>query len=203
VRKAREIALSGTIGKVISFNGRIGNDGERVKRTWFWDKELSGGGTLIDNGCHLLDLARWFLGDFVQGIGMVSNVYWKDCPVEDTATGVFVTKDGAMATINSSWRQLSGYFHFEVNGTDGYITVDGRFDTHGGDNVYWQSTKGSGEINSVNFGHVKPDSYVRELEEFFDDIERGRTPNPSHLDGWKVMKMIEAIYQSQGKTVTF
>lgn len=201
VRKAYEIVQSGFIGDVISFNGRIGNDGERVKQSWFWDKELSGGGTLIDNGCHLLDLARWFIGDFVEGTGMVSNVYWKDCPVEDTATGVFTTKDGKMATINSSWRQLSGYFHFEVNGADGYITVDGRFDTHGGDNLYWQSTRGRGEIYSLNFGHVKPDSYVVELEEFFDDIMNNRQPKPSHLDGLAVIKMIETIYKSNNQTL--
>lgn len=199
VRKAYEIIQSGLVGDVISFNGRIGNDGERVKRSWFWDKELSGGGTLIDNGCHLLDLARWFVGDFVEGTGMATNVYWKDCPVEDTATGVFVTRDGKMATINSSWRQLSGYFHFEVNCTEGYIAVDGRFDTHGGDNIYWQSTRGKGEIFSLNFGQVKPDSYVVELEGFFDDIAHNRQPKPSHLDGLAVMKMIETIYQSNGK----
>jgi|MudIll2142460700_1097286.scaffolds.fasta_scaffold01290_3 predicted dehydrogenase len=202
VKKAYDIAKSGEIGDVISFNGRIGHNGERLKNSWFWDKEVSGGGTLLDNGCHLLDIVRWFMGDFAEASGLATNVYWKDCQVEDTATGVFLTKDGKMATINSSWRQLAGYFHFEVNGTHGYITVDGRFDTHGGDNLYWQSLKGRGEIQSINYGHVKPNSYGLELEEFFADIERGIEPKPSGRDGLEVIKMIEAIYKSSNNKIT-
>lgn len=201
VQKAYEIVKNGAIGNAVSFNGRIGHNGERLKNSWFWDKEISGGGTLLDNGCHLFDLARWFLGDFVEGGGLISNAYWKDCPVEDSATGVFITGDGKMATVNSSWRQLSGYFHFEISGSEGYITVDGRFDTHGGDNLYWQSSKGKGEIDSVNYGHVKPNSYVLELEDFFSDIEKGVEPRPSGKDGLEVIKMVEAVYKSNGSKI--
>lgn len=197
VRKAYEVIQSGFIGDVIGFNGRIGNNGERVKNSWFWDREMSGGGTLLDNGCHLLDIARWFMGDFVEGRGLVSNAYWKDCPVEDSATGIFLTEDGRMAIINSSWRQLSGYFHFEINGTDGYITVDCRFDTHGGDRVYWRSVKERGEIYGTDYGRVKPDSYVLELDEFFDCIQKGLAPAPSGQDGLEVLKMVEDIYKSK------
>ncbi len=201
VTKAYEIIKSGLISDVISLNGRIGNSGERLKNSWFWDKEMSGGGAMLDCGCHLLDIARWFMGDFTEASGMITNLYWKECKGEDTATGVFLTKDGKMATINSSWRQLAGYFHFEVNGTEGYIAVDGRFDTHGGDNLYWQSLKGSGEIDTVNYGQVKPNSYVLELEEFFDAIENNREPKPSGNDGLEVIKMIEAVYKSHGNRV--
>jgi predicted dehydrogenase len=201
VQQAFDIAKSGYIGEVISFNGRIGNDGERLKNSWFWDADVSGGGTMLDNGCHLLDIARWFMGNFVEAAGITSNLYWKDCDVEDTATGIFRTKDGRLATINSSWRQLSGYFHFEVNGRDGYITVDGRFDTHGGDNLYWQSRNEKGEIHSINYGQVRPNSYIAELQEFFADIEKGIEPKPSGRDGLEVTKMVEAIYKSSSNIV--
>jgi predicted dehydrogenase len=203
VKKAYEIYHSGYIGEIVSFNGRIGNNGERIQNSWFMDKELSGGGTMLDNGCHLLDIARWFMGDFVTGVGMIGNSYWTNLPVEDTATGIFQTRDGKIATINSSWRQFSGYFHFEVNGTHGYITVDGRFDTHGGDNVYWQSVRDGKEIHSINYGHVTPDSYVEELEDFFTHIRQGTEPQPSGKDGLEVIKMVEAVYHSQSSPIIF
>ena len=136
VMYAKKLVNNNEIGDVLSFTGRIGHDGERLKNSWFWDKELSGGGTLLDNGCHLLELSRYFMGDFTSGGGSISNSYWKNISVEDTANGFFQTKDGKTASIFCSWRLLSGYFFFELNGTNGYINVDGRFDTHGGDKIF-------------------------------------------------------------------
>ena len=85
---------------------------------------------------------------------------------------------------------------------DGYISVDGRFDRHAGDNLYWQSTKSDGEIHSINFGHVKRPSDVDELEDFLSDIEAGRQPKPNGRDGLAVLRMVEAIYCGNGKRVT-
>ena len=101
---ARKLVEEGKIGKVLSFNGRIGHNGERLKNSWFWKKEISGGGTLLDNGCHLLDLSRLFVGNFTSGKGLTSNSFWKNIEVEDTASGIFKTDDGRTATIYCSWR---------------------------------------------------------------------------------------------------
>ena len=201
VQKAREIVDSGSIGKIVSFNGRIGHNGERIKGSWFWDKERSGGGAILDNGCHLLDIARWFMGDFTRGSGLASNAYWKEAGVEDTATGVFATADGRVATINASWRLLSGYFHFELNGEKGYITVDGRFDTHGGDRVFERNFDDGGQIKSYDFGHVRPESYKLELEDFFTCLKESRKPDPDAEDGYKIMKMVEAIYETEAVSI--
>ena len=70
VKFFKKLLDASEIGEVLSFSGRIGHDGERIKNSWFWKRELSGGGTLIDNGCHLLDLARLFLGGFDSGNGI-------------------------------------------------------------------------------------------------------------------------------------
>ena len=190
---ARKLVDEGTIGKVLSFNGRIGHNGERLKDTWFWKKEISGGGTLLDNGCHLLDLSRLFVGNFTSGKGLTSNVFWKNIEVEDTASGIFKTSDDRTATIYCSWRLFSGYFFFEINGSDGYINVDGRFDTHGGDKIYWSNNKEK-KLHSKDFSHIKPNSYLLEIESFISNIKNNNKISPSAEDGLEIMKMIEFIY---------
>jgi predicted dehydrogenase len=192
---AKKLIDDGKIGEVLSFNGRIGNNGERLKNSWFWDKEISGGGTLLDNGCHLLDLSRYFMGeDFISGVGETSNVYWKNIEVEDTASGIFKTKSGKTSSIFCSWRLFSGYFFFEINGSNGYINVDGRFDTHGGDKIFW-SNNDEKKIHSRDFSKIKPNSYLIEIENFLKNLKNGQPCNPSPSDGLEVMKMIDFIYK--------
>ena len=190
---AKKLVDQGTIGEILSFNGRIGHNGERLKDSWFWNKDISGGGTLLDNGCHLLDLSRYFMGDFVSGTGLTSNTYWKDIEVEDTASGIFKTQKGKTATIFCSWRLLSGYFFFELNGSDGYINVDGRFDTHGGDKIFW-STKKDGKFYNEDFSHIKPNSYQLEIDKFVENLKNKKKCSPSIEDAYEVMKMINFIY---------
>ena len=192
VKFAKNLVEQNEIGEILSFSGRIGHDGERIKNSWFWNKDISGGGTLIDNGCHLLDLSRFFLGDFVSGKGLISNIYWKDMNVEDTAFGNFKTKEGKVASIFCSWRLLSGYFFIELNGTQGYINIDGRFDTHGGDKIYWKNKKK--EIQEKDFSKIKPNSYVDEINQFIENIQNGKKISPSAEDGLEVMKMVDYIY---------
>ncbi len=196
VKYAKKIIDEGKIGKPLSFKGRIGHNGERIKNTWFWKKDLSGGGTLLDNGCHLLDLSRYFMGNFNKGYGICSNSYWKDkIEVEDTAQCIFSGNNGITSSIFCSWRLLSGYFFFEINGTDGYLNVDGRFDTHGGDMVYWKN-KDNNQIISEDFSKIKPDSYLQEINAFIENIEKNKTCSPSIDDAVEVMKMIDWVYKN-------
>ena len=193
VKFAKKLVDQDEIGKILSFNGRIGHNGERIQNSWFWKKELSGGGTLIDNGCHLLDLSRYFMGNFISGSGSTSNIYWKkNIEVEDTATGNFKTKDGRIATIMASWRLLSGYFFIELNGSEGYINIDGRFDSHGGDKVFWRGK--DKKINSKDFSSIKPNSYGEEIDYFIDNVQAGKDCSPSIKDGLEVMRMVNFIY---------
>ena len=193
VKYAKKIVDEGALGEILSFNGRIGHNGERLKNSWFWKKDISGGGTLLDNGCHLLDLARYFIGDFTSGKGLVSNSYWKNIDVEDTAGGVFTTNTGKMATIFCSWRLMSGYFFFEINGSEGYINVDGRFDTHGGDKIFW-SLKSEKNFFTKDFSDIKPDSYKQEIDSFVFNLKNNKECRPSAKDALEVMKMIDLIY---------
>ena len=196
VKYAKKLVDEGAIGELISFNGRIGHNGERLKDSWFWNKEISGGGTLLDNGCHLLDLSRYFLGNFQSGTGSISNSYWKNLDVEDTASGIFKTEKGKTSTIFCSWRLMSGYFFFELNGTEGYINVDGRFVTHGGDKIFWSNIKDRKLLNK-DFSDIKPSSYNQEIDNFIKNLKENKKCSPSISDALEVMRMIDFVYSTK------
>jgi len=168
----------GEIGEVKSFNGRIGHNGERIKNTWYWNRDVSGGGTLIDNGHHLIDLARCFVGDFVKVKGVTMNLKW-GCNVEDTANAIMVTKEGNTAIIQSSWCQDEGYLYITITGTKGVIVVEND----------------SLKFNDKIFKYEDNSSLVLELDEFFRCIKEGIQPSPSGEDGLEILKIIQQIYE--------
>jgi predicted dehydrogenase len=91
---------------------------------------------------------------------------------------------------------FSGYFFFEINGSDGYINVDGRFDTHGGDKIYWSNNKEK-KLLPKDFSHMKPNSYLLEIDNFINNLNNKKKCSPSAEDGLEIMKMIEYIYSDQ------
>lgn len=191
VQKAREIVESGSLGRVLSFRGSIGNNGEHVAGSWFWNKEVSGGGTFIDNGCHLIDIARMFMGDFVSCIGQTSNVYWKKTRVEDVGTGIFTTKDGRVATISSAWIQWHGYLYIELWLEKGFIIIDG----HNND-VLTVGDKGGDVIQTLDFSASPKRSYHEEIQYFARCIQENSIVEPDARDGAEVVKMIDGVYRS-------
>ena len=116
VQKAKELYDEGAIGKLLFFKGSIGTNGARVSRKWFWNQKVSGGGTFIDNGCHLLDIARMFMGDFVSCTAAMTTNLWKETHVEDVGSAIYKTKDQRQAVITGSWLQWAGYLNIELCG---------------------------------------------------------------------------------------
>ncbi len=191
VIKAHELYAQGLIGEALSFRGAIGNNGSLTRDSWFWKKEISGGGTMIDNACHLLDIARMFMGGFTMCLGQVANLYWKEAEVEDYATGIFVTDSGRQALITSSWTQWTGYFYFELWGEEGYIFVDSR----GCDKVTIGDNR-NGLVRTFDYAGYPIASHQEELRYFAKCIRRGQQPVPSARDGREVIKMIDGVYRS-------
>jgi predicted dehydrogenase len=191
VIKAYDLYKSGSIGEILSFRGSIGNDGGLTHDSWFWKKDIAGGGTLIDNACHLLDIARMFMGDFSMCLGQVANLYWKEAEVEDYASGIFVTEEGRQALITSSWAQWTGYFYFELWGDEGYIFVDSR-----GEDKVTVGDNHKGVVRTFDYGRYPITSHQDELSYFVRSVTKGEQPIPSAADGLEVIKMIDGVYRS-------
>ena len=124
-RKAREIFESGALGEMMFIRGRYGHGGRPgYDREWRAVPEKSGGGELVDQGMHLIDLARWFLGDFSEVKGMIGTYFW-DMPVEDNAFLLLRTAGGKVASLHATWTEWKNLFTFEIYGRCAKLEISG------------------------------------------------------------------------------
>ena len=101
--KAREIINSGSLGNLMYIRGRYGHGGRPgYEKEWRADSAISGGGELLDQGVHLIDLSRWFLGEFTQIQGYIHTYFWK-MPVEDNGFMYLENAAGQVAWLQVSW----------------------------------------------------------------------------------------------------
>ena len=131
ISKAKELIDGGKIGPLYylrCFYGHGGRPG--YDQEWRADRELSGGGELLDQGIHVIDLFRWFLGDFEEAFGYTNTYFW-DMDVEDNAFAFFKTGKGQVALMQTSWTQWKNSFTFEIFGESGYLMVDGLGGSYG------------------------------------------------------------------------
>jgi UDP-N-acetylglucosamine 3-dehydrogenase len=198
VQKAKELLDQNKIGRIVFARGWIGTNGQYVQNSWFVDKELSGGGTLLDNGCHIMDIFRWLLGKVNECKGYSINKVWPT-ELEDTALALYKTVDGKVFFLQSSWIEWSGYMYMEFYGEDGFIFVDSRFSNR------LVLGRRDGYYETFNFSSLPPVSHKLEILDFIEKVENKIQPVPSAYDGMRVIEMIHALYESSktGETVKF
>lgn len=203
VKKAKELLDSKIIGKPLFVRGWVGHDiikwAENNKNSWFFNKDIVGGGTLLDNGVHILDLFRWFLGDFDECMGFVKTIL---LPIgtEDNGFGIFKSKDGKAAFMQSSWTEWCGYMYMEIYGSEGYIYIDNRREvfrngvrTNASETIVGDK---NGAQQIFDFSNEPPKSYDLEMRDYIDAVQQGRQPLASGYDGMKAVEMVHGIYES-------
>ena len=136
IRRAVEEARSGRYGEVMFVRGRYGHGGRPgYDREWRADPALSGGGEIVDQGMHLLDLCHWLMGPLPLGGSMLRTQYW-DAPVDDNAVLLLgeqggVGSDEPWAMLHVSWTEWKNMFSLEVYCRRAKITVDGLAGSYG------------------------------------------------------------------------
>jgi len=197
VRKAKELFDARAIGEPLFMRGWIGHDimkwtGYRSgePKPWFLDKDLMGGGTLLDNGVHILDLFRWFLGDFKSCFGYAQTLRLP-IEAEDNGWGLFKAEDGRTAFVQCSWMEWSGYMYMEIYGTDGCVYVDNRRNLS---KTVLGDREGTQQI--FDYSTEPPRSYEVELKDYIQAIKEGQQPLASGYDGMKAVEMVHGIYES-------
>lgn len=196
---ARKFIEQGKIGELMFIRARYGFGGRTgYQKEWRMHKKFSGGGELIDQGVHMIDMVRSFFGDITSVSGFAENLYW-NAGVEDNAMLVLRNKKKQLASIHVSWSNWKPIHNFEIFGTKGYINIEGLGKKYGGTEKVIL-----GKRNEKDPDHpterefiCNPDadiSLIKELQEFISAIKEKRNPVPSAVDGYEALKIVEKIY---------
>jgi predicted dehydrogenase len=225
VVQARDLIAAGVIGEPMYVRGRYGHGGRPgYHLEWRGDPEMSGGGELLDQGVHLIDLSRCFLGEFEQVFGSVSTYFWgskqnpKDVGLEDNAFLSLRTNAGRLAWLHASWTQWKNLFSFEIYGEDGSLHINGLGGHYGKQQlqiVRRRSEGGPPEVQETDFASVKRQNsldevWTKEWASFVSSvIDGGEKQNgnqavlsASGVDAWEALKIVEATYEASRKGTT-
>jgi predicted dehydrogenase len=199
-RKARELLESGALGPLMFVRGRYGHGGRKgYDREWRADPRLSGGGELIDQGVHLIDLAGWFLGRFSAVDGHAATYFW-DMKVDDNAFVSLRTPAGQTAWLHVSCTEWKNLFSFEIYGHAAKLAIDGLGGSYGVERLsYYQMLPQMGPPDTTIWEFPRGDgSWQKEMEEFIADIQLGREPSPGLAEGIATLRAVEDIYRKSG-----
>ena len=196
-RKALEILESGTLGPIMFLRGRYGQGGRiGYDKEWRADPRLSGGGELIDQGVHLIDLAGVFLGEFTQVDGHVATYFW-NMPVDDNAFISLRNAEGKTAWLHASCTEWKNLFSLEIYGRDGKLQMDGLGRSYGVERLTYYKMlpqMGPPETSVWEFPG-EDDSWKIEMQEFFEDIRLKRTPVPGLKEAKAVLRVVESLHR--------
>jgi len=204
LQKARDLADSGVLGPMLFLRGRYGHGGRKgYDREWRADPKLSGGGELIDQGVHLIDLAGWFLGEFPTVTGHATTSFW-DMPVDDNAFLSLRTASGQTAWLHVSCTEWKNLFSLEFYGRDGKVAIDGLGGSYGPEKcTYYKMLPQMGPPETTVWEFPAGDqSWALELAAFEQDIRSDRAPNPGLHEGIRTLEIVEQIYTISGYPVS-
>lgn len=202
IAKVRQVFEAGELGPLHFIRGRYGHGGRPgYEREWRADPARSGGGEMLDQGAHLVDLSLWFLGDFARVTGMVSTSYWPIAPLEDNAFGLFATPAGQVASLHVSWTQWKNLFSFEIFGRDGYASAHGLGRSYGPEYalVGRRAPEGGPPLEERFDFPGEDQSWAREWEDFIRAVQTGRPPLAEGREALRTLEWIYRLYRAAGE----
>ena len=202
--KALHAVRKGALGKVLWARSRETHGGPHSD--WFWTKELSGGGAIVDMGCHCIEIARNFIG---KGIRPVEITCWADTQVhpieaEDHAVGLVRYENGAIGQFEVSWTFRGGMdLRDEVSGTDGTVWLNHWMRTGfemftGVGQAGYVAEKAEGDTGWLFpvGDEVGSLGYVEMFMDMFNSMDKDTKPMETFYDGYIVNSIIDAAYKA-------
>jgi predicted dehydrogenase len=197
VSRARVIIDRGEIGPLLFVRGRYGHGGRPgYEKEWRFKPAISGGGELVDQGSHLIDLAQWLLGKFTEVQGTRRTFFW-DAEVEDNVFLTLSTADRRIAWLHASWTEWRNLFSLEIYGRGGKLQIEGLGGSYGVESLtFYRMLPGMGPPETTRWEYPFPDrSWEAEMAEFIAAIGEGRQPIGNAEEAVATMSVIERVYQ--------
>jgi predicted dehydrogenase len=211
VIEAKRIIDSGEIGEITILRGVYGKAGSLdFQKNWRNYKKFSGGGILIDQGIHMLDLFMYLANSEFNCSGSIVRTLQWDIECEDNVMALFETGSGIVASLHSSATQWKHKFNLEILGTKGFVTLDGILSatmSYAPEKMIVGLRKDErigmsmGKPIEKVYIYEKDDSWLMELNEFVNAISGKRSvENGTIADSVRAMKLVEDIY-SKGSAI--
>jgi len=200
VRDALRIIKSGELGPIISMRGVYGKSKMlSFQSDWRTQRALAGGGILLDQGIHMVDMIRLFAGDFTEVHSFVSNSYWKH-DVEDNAYALMRSANGVVAMLHSSATQWRHRFHLEITLWRGLLVLSGILSgskSYGAETltVAYAGDEDGGDPREQTTRYNQDNSWRDEIAEFAEAIWDDKPIiEGSSLEALKTMHLVYRIY---------
>ncbi len=201
IQDALRITQSGELGEIINLRGVYGKSKliSWGQTTWRTERDKAGGGILLDQGIHMVDLLRLFAGEFIEVHSFISNTFWEK-DVEDNAYALMKTADGKVAMLHSSATSWRHRFHLDITLSKGALTLAGILT---GSKSYGDETltisrashDESGDPEEEIIRYETDPSWAVEVAEFADALTRnGSIVNGTVDDAYKTMELVYKIY---------
>jgi predicted dehydrogenase len=188
-----------TIGEIMYIKASYGHGGRPgMENEWRSSKDLCGGGELLDQGVHLIDLTNWFIGEFNSVYASISTKFW-NINVEDNAF-IYITKNNIDIHLHVSWTNWKNSFNYEIYGTKGYLKVNGLGGSYGKETLEIGERKPEGGIpNITKIEYDKDNSWLIEWQNLKNNIKNNIDLIGNHIDGLYANKIINHLYESSIK----
>jgi predicted dehydrogenase len=205
IRHAHDLCTNGELGPLFWVHAIYGHGGRPgYEKEWRGNPELAGGGELLDQGVHLLDLSRWFLGELEVVAATTPRWHWDVAPLEDNAFMLLRGPGGQIANLHTSWTMWKNRFSFEVLGRDGYARIDGLGSTYGVETLTVgrkQTVGGVPELTVTRYEAPDP-SWDEDWSDLLACIAEVRSPEVDADGGLAVMQLVDDIYSNSAKPRT-
>jgi predicted dehydrogenase len=205
ITEAKAIADSGLLGDILNLRGVYGKSGgDTFAQSWRNDPEVGGGGILLDQGIHMLDLFRFFCGDFDEVLSFTATSFW-GIPVEDNAFVLLRNPRGQVAMLHSTATSWKHMFRLEITLEKGYLTISGllsKTGSYGRETLLIGRKPARGEL--VALGNPREEmtyydadpSWEIEVQHLVECIRDDRpVTKGTSLDALRVMEIVDEVYR--------